>query len=115
MAMPDKVDAIAEAEVYVAYGRATQAREILEEALARDPSRQDVRAMLDRIPAAKVADTPQQRPSRGIPAVLLGILGYVVLETPEHTPVTLAGVALLAIAVLYTFFTGKKFKDPSRR
>ncbi|WP_269533319.1 FimV/HubP family polar landmark protein [Chitinimonas sp. BJYL2] len=42
----DEVDPIAEAEVYMAYGRDTQAEEILKDALTRDGSRQEVRLKL---------------------------------------------------------------------
>lgn len=42
----DEVDPIAESEVYLAYGRADQAEEILKDALAKDGSRHDVRAKL---------------------------------------------------------------------
>ncbi|MFC4158077.1 FimV/HubP family polar landmark protein [Chitinimonas lacunae] len=42
----DEVDPIAEAEVYMAYGRDAQAEEILKDALARDGSRQEVRLKL---------------------------------------------------------------------
>jgi len=38
----DEVDPIAEAEVYLAYGRDAQAEEILKEALKKDPQRQEV-------------------------------------------------------------------------
>ena len=38
----DEVDPIAEAEVYIAYGRDTQAEEILKEAMARDKNRPEV-------------------------------------------------------------------------
>ena len=40
---PTEVDPIAEAEVYIAYGRETQAEEILREALKRQPERQAIR------------------------------------------------------------------------
>ncbi|GGY06797.1 FimV/HubP family polar landmark protein [Paludibacterium paludis] len=40
------VDPLAEAEVYLSYGRDTQAEEILRAALAKDPSRHDVRMKL---------------------------------------------------------------------
>jgi pilus assembly protein FimV len=43
---PTEVDPIAEAEVYVAYGRDAQAEEILVEALRRQPDRQAIRAKL---------------------------------------------------------------------
>ena len=42
----EEVDPIAEADVYMAYGRDIQAEEILKEALAKDPSRQPIRAKL---------------------------------------------------------------------
>ena len=38
----DEVDPIAEAEVYLAYGRDTQAEEILKDALRKDPQRQEI-------------------------------------------------------------------------
>jgi len=41
-----EVDPIAEADVYMAYGRNAQAEEILKEALAKDPSRQPIRTKL---------------------------------------------------------------------
>ena len=41
-----EVDPIAEADVYMAYGRDTQAEDILKEALTKDPSRQAIRAKL---------------------------------------------------------------------
>ncbi len=41
-----EVDPIAEADVYMAYGRDTQAEEILKDALAKDPTRQPIRAKL---------------------------------------------------------------------
>ena len=43
---PTEVDPIAEAEVYIAYGRETQAEEILREALKRQPERQAIRLKL---------------------------------------------------------------------
>ena len=42
----EEVDPIAEADVYMAYGRDTQAEEILKEALSKNPSRQPIRAKL---------------------------------------------------------------------
>jgi pilus assembly protein FimV len=42
----DEVDPIAEADVYMAYGRDSQAEEILKEALAKDPGRQAIRTKL---------------------------------------------------------------------
>jgi pilus assembly protein FimV len=45
-AQATEVDPIAEAEVYIAYGREAQAEEILREALRRQPRRQAIRAKL---------------------------------------------------------------------
>jgi pilus assembly protein FimV len=42
----DEVDPVAEAEVYIAYGRDTQAEEILKEAMARDKSRHAITVKL---------------------------------------------------------------------
>jgi pilus assembly protein FimV len=42
----DEVDPIAEAEVYLAYGRDEQAEEILREAIVKDPQRQELRQKL---------------------------------------------------------------------
>lgn len=49
----DEVDPIAEADVYMAYGRDAQAEEILKEALQKDPSRQAVRLKLLEIYAGR--------------------------------------------------------------
>lgn len=48
-----EVDPVAEAEVYIAYGREAQAEEILREALLRDPHRLDVATKLAEISAAQ--------------------------------------------------------------
>jgi pilus assembly protein FimV len=48
-----EVDPIAEAEVYMAYGRDTQAEEILKEALAKDPNRHEIALKLLEIYAAR--------------------------------------------------------------
>ena len=42
----DEVDPIAEADVYMAYGRDAQAEEILKDALIKDPARQEIRMKL---------------------------------------------------------------------
>lgn len=47
------VDPIAEAEVYMAYGRDAQAEEILKEAIAKDPNRHEVRLKLLEIYAGR--------------------------------------------------------------
>jgi pilus assembly protein FimV len=49
----DEVDPIAEADVYMAYGRDSQAEEILKEALSKDPGRQAIRSKLLEIYAAR--------------------------------------------------------------
>ncbi|MGL6040967.1 MAG: type IV pilus assembly protein FimV, partial [Deefgea sp.] len=49
----DEVDPIAEAEVYMAYGRDAQAEEILKDALHKDPSRHEIRMKLLDIYAAR--------------------------------------------------------------
>lgn len=49
----DEVDPLAEAEVYIAYGRDTQAEEILKDALARSPNREDVQLKLLEIYAGR--------------------------------------------------------------
>jgi len=48
-----EVDPVAEAEVYIAYGREAQAEEILREALLRDPHRPDVATKLAEISASQ--------------------------------------------------------------
>ncbi|HUF79737.1 MAG TPA: FimV/HubP family polar landmark protein, partial [Burkholderiales bacterium] len=49
----EDVDPLAEAEVYIAYGRDGQAEEILKEALARNPGREDVQLKLLEVYAAR--------------------------------------------------------------
>lgn len=49
----DEVDPLAEAEVYIAYGRDAQAEEILREALTKDPRRDEIRLKLLEIYAAR--------------------------------------------------------------
>ena len=48
-----EVDPIAEAEVYMAYGRDEQAEEILKEAMAKDPARHEIKLKLLEIYAAR--------------------------------------------------------------
>jgi pilus assembly protein FimV len=49
----DDVDPVAEAEVYIAYGRDGQAEEILKEAMSNDPAREDVQVKLAEVYAAR--------------------------------------------------------------
>ena len=53
----DEVDPVAEAEVYIAYGRDTQAEEILKEALKKNPTHQNIRLKLLEIYAARKSVT----------------------------------------------------------
>ncbi|HYC36316.1 MAG TPA: FimV/HubP family polar landmark protein [Usitatibacter sp.] len=53
----DEVDPVAEAEVYIAYGRDTQAEEILKEAMARDSSRPEIALKLLEIYHARKSAT----------------------------------------------------------
>ncbi len=59
-----EVDPIAEAEVYMAYGRDVQAEEILKDALAKDPSRQEVRVKLLELYAARPDATSFEKLAR---------------------------------------------------
>jgi pilus assembly protein FimV len=52
-AAADEVDPIAEADVYIAYGRDAQAEEILKEALTKNPGRQELKVKLLEIYAAR--------------------------------------------------------------
>ena len=50
---PSSIDPVAEAEVYLAYGRDSQAEEILQDALSKMPDRQDIRLKLMEIYSAR--------------------------------------------------------------
>lgn len=50
---PSTIDPVAEAEVYLAYGRDSQAEEILQDALSKLPNRQDIRLKLLEIYASR--------------------------------------------------------------
>ena len=52
-AATEEVDPVAEAEVYIAYGRDGQAEEILKEAMSRDPAREDVQVKLAQVYSAR--------------------------------------------------------------
>lgn len=52
-AASEEVDPVAEAEVYIAYGRDGQAEEILKEAMNRDPAREDVQVKLAQVYSAR--------------------------------------------------------------
>jgi pilus assembly protein FimV len=53
----DDVDPIAEADVYIAYGRDAQAEEILREAMAKNPGRSEIKLKLLEIYAARKSKT----------------------------------------------------------
>jgi pilus assembly protein FimV len=81
----DDVDPLAEAEVYIAYGRDGQAEEILKEALARAPNRADVKMKLLEIYAARkdksafgrlAADVQRQIGSSGGEWLKVAAMGY---------------------------------------
>jgi hypothetical protein len=48
-AAPEDVDALSEAEVYIAHGRKRMAQELLEQALREDPRRIDIQMRLQQI------------------------------------------------------------------
>lgn len=68
----DEVDPLAEAEVYIAYGRDAQAEEILKEALARNPGREDVQFKLLEIYAARKDKTTFNRSADGFSKLVGG-------------------------------------------
>ena len=67
-----EVDPIAEAEVYLAYGRDQQAEEILKDALEKDPTRHDVRMKLLEIYASRQDDTAFDQHARSLHSALDG-------------------------------------------
>jgi len=84
-AAPDDVDPLAEAEVYIAYGRDGQAEEILKEALARSPNRPDVKLKLLEIYAGRkdkrafgqlASDVQKQIGSTGGDWLKVAAMGY---------------------------------------
>ncbi|WP_348944950.1 FimV/HubP family polar landmark protein [Chitinibacter sp. FCG-7] len=68
----DEVDPIAEAEVYMAYGRDAQAEEILKDALHKDPSRHEIRMKLLDIYAARRDATSYEEHASSLFAVTNG-------------------------------------------
>lgn len=67
-----EVDPIAEAEVYIAYGRDEQAEEILKDALGRDPARHEVRMKLLEIYANREDKAGFERVARELHAAFDG-------------------------------------------
>ena len=62
----DEVDPVAEAEVYIAYGRDSQAEEILKEAMARDPNRPEIALKLLEIYHARKSPTAFESVARDL-------------------------------------------------
>lgn len=67
-----EVDPVAEAEVYIAYGRDEQAEEILKDALVRDPARHEVRMKLLEIYMARQDKANFERIARELHAAFDG-------------------------------------------
>ncbi|QEL57843.1 hypothetical protein FYK34_08245 [Chromobacterium paludis] len=67
-----EVDPVAEAEVYIAYGRDQQAEEILKDALLKDPSRHEVRMKLMEVYAARPDTASFERLAREMQAAFDG-------------------------------------------
>lgn len=67
-----EVDPIAEAEVYLAYGREKQAEDILNDALSKDPTRHEVRLKLMEIYAARQDKGAFEQAARALYAVVDG-------------------------------------------
>ncbi|OHX11657.1 hypothetical protein BI347_18615 [Chromobacterium sphagni] len=67
-----EVDPVAEAEVYIAYGRDQQAEEILRDALQKDPSRHEVRMKLMEVYAARPDTASFERLAREMNAAFDG-------------------------------------------
>jgi pilus assembly protein FimV len=97
----DEVDPLAEAEVYIAYGRDAQAEEILKEALAKNPQRQDAQLKLLEIYAARkdkasfnrlASDFHRQTGGTGANWTAAAAMGYaldpanVLYEAGKHAP-----------------------------
>lgn len=80
-------DPIAEAEAYIAYGRLAQARAILEEAMRRDPTREDIRLKLAGLAAVSAMQPVPQSPSQ--------VLSRIVLPLAAPSVTFFAGFALM--------------------
>jgi hypothetical protein len=61
-----------------------------------------------------VDDLPSQRLGKLVPGPFIASVGYIVFEVSQHTPVTIVGLAMMAIGALVLFFTVKAFKDQDR-
>ncbi len=90
-----EVDPIAEAEVYIAYGREAQAEEILREALKKQPERQAIRAKLLEILAGR-------RDTQGFAALAAEMYGQTGGQNEEWPKVVTMGLGLDPDNPLYT-------------
>ena len=90
----DEVDPIAEADVYMAYGRDAQAEEILKEALIKDPTRHVVTAKLLEIYAARKDLKVFEASASGLHAATGG-------RGPEWAKVAALGLTIDASNPLY--------------
>ena len=86
-ASPTEVDPIAEADVYIAYGREAQAEEILKEALKRQPERQAIRLKLMEIYSGR-------KDSQSFEAMAREMYGMTGGQNEEWPKVATMGLAL---------------------
>ena len=94
-ASPTEVDPIAEADVYIAYGREAQAEEILKEALKRQPERQAIRLKLMEIYSGR-------KDSQSFEAMAREMYGMTGGQNEEWAKVATMGLALDANNPLYS-------------
>ncbi|TAG02951.1 MAG: LysM peptidoglycan-binding domain-containing protein [Betaproteobacteria bacterium] len=99
-----EVDPVAEAEVYIAYGREAQAEEILREALNRDPQRADVATKLAEVAATQGKRDTFDQLVKQIDGMDRGaefksrLAEIAVNHFPEHALASGAGSGVAAIA-----------------
>jgi len=98
----DEVDPVAEADVYMAYGRDAQAEEILKEALQKDPARVPVLAKMVEIYA-------QRRDAKGLEEYALKIKSATGGEGAEWEKAAALGQSVDPDNGLYSGVTGANF------
>ena len=94
-ASPTEVDPIAEADVYIAYGREAQAEEILKEALKRQPERQAIRLKLMEIYSGR-------KDSQSFETMAREMYGMTGGQNEEWPKVATMGIALDPTNPLYS-------------
>ncbi len=94
-ASPTEVDPIAEADVYIAYGREAQAEEILKEALKRQPERQAIRLKLMEIYSGR-------KDAQSFEAMAREMYGMTGGQNEEWPKVATMGIALDPTNPLYS-------------